>query len=453
MAQQMMSQQGGIAGPGDARRRGAAPAAAPGIPETLSPAEAAKALGVSEADVIASLESGDLKGKRIGSQWRITQGGARAVPARVGAAVSRAGRRRRQAAKPSSTARQKYHCPACGAEAHWNPAKQALVCPFCGTESPAHGRDAAAPRRSIVEHDLAAALRSIPDSARGWQAAKISVRCQSCQAISRLRPRPRGPALRLLRLVRPRALRGGRRTRSGRSRSCRSRSPSRRPATSCAPGTASLWFAPAASARRPSPTRSRASTSRTGRSTRRRTRAGPRRRATTTTSTENGKQERQRPLDAGLGSLCRTCSTTSWCAPRAACDPACCARSSRSRRTTLVPYDPGYLAGWVVERYQIDLVGRRRSARGSRWTKRCGSSAPSEVPGRHPPEPGGARELSRPDLQAHPGRRCGWSPTRYHGKAYQVVVNGVTGKMSGARPWSWLKIALAVSLARLSSTW
>jgi len=51
---------------------GASPAAA-GIPETLGPAEAAKALGVTEADVIASLESGDLKGKRIGSQWRITK--------------------------------------------------------------------------------------------------------------------------------------------------------------------------------------------------------------------------------------------------------------------------------------------------------------------------------------------------------------------------------------------
>jgi hypothetical protein len=28
---------------------------------------------VTEADVIASLESGDLKGKRIGSQWRVTR--------------------------------------------------------------------------------------------------------------------------------------------------------------------------------------------------------------------------------------------------------------------------------------------------------------------------------------------------------------------------------------------
>jgi excisionase family DNA binding protein len=71
MAQQMMAQQGGIAAQATPAA-GAAPAAA-GIPETLGPAEAAKALGVTEADVIASLESGDLKGKRIGSQWRITK--------------------------------------------------------------------------------------------------------------------------------------------------------------------------------------------------------------------------------------------------------------------------------------------------------------------------------------------------------------------------------------------
>ena len=48
-------------------------AATSGIPETMGPADAAKVLGVSEADVIASLEAGDLKGKRIGTQWRITK--------------------------------------------------------------------------------------------------------------------------------------------------------------------------------------------------------------------------------------------------------------------------------------------------------------------------------------------------------------------------------------------
>jgi excisionase family DNA binding protein len=47
--------------------------ASEGLPELLSPADAAKLLGVTEADVTASLDSGDLKGKRIGSQWRVTR--------------------------------------------------------------------------------------------------------------------------------------------------------------------------------------------------------------------------------------------------------------------------------------------------------------------------------------------------------------------------------------------
>lgn len=68
MAQQVLKQTGAILSPGDP-----APASPAGIPETLGPAEAAKALGVGEADVVASLESGDLKGRRIGSQWRITR--------------------------------------------------------------------------------------------------------------------------------------------------------------------------------------------------------------------------------------------------------------------------------------------------------------------------------------------------------------------------------------------
>jgi excisionase family DNA binding protein len=51
----------------------AAPAAATGFPEVLSPADAAKALGVSESDVLAALVDGSLKGKKIGTAWRITR--------------------------------------------------------------------------------------------------------------------------------------------------------------------------------------------------------------------------------------------------------------------------------------------------------------------------------------------------------------------------------------------
>jgi excisionase family DNA binding protein len=53
---------------------GAAPASAPAATaplDLLSPAQAAQWLGVTEADVLAALESGDLKGRKIGSAYRI----------------------------------------------------------------------------------------------------------------------------------------------------------------------------------------------------------------------------------------------------------------------------------------------------------------------------------------------------------------------------------------------
>jgi len=58
VAQQMMNQPGGMGAP---------------ALDVLTPGDAAKILSVPEADVIASLEAGDLKGKRIGSQWRVTR--------------------------------------------------------------------------------------------------------------------------------------------------------------------------------------------------------------------------------------------------------------------------------------------------------------------------------------------------------------------------------------------
>ena len=53
----------------------AAPAAAAAAPvaDILAPAQVAQMLGVNEADVIASIEGGDLKAKKIGTQYRITK--------------------------------------------------------------------------------------------------------------------------------------------------------------------------------------------------------------------------------------------------------------------------------------------------------------------------------------------------------------------------------------------
>ena len=68
IAQQMMQQ--GLAG-GAATPTATPTPAGVGLPELLSPAQAAQVLGVTEADVMSVLDAGDLKGKKIGAAWRI----------------------------------------------------------------------------------------------------------------------------------------------------------------------------------------------------------------------------------------------------------------------------------------------------------------------------------------------------------------------------------------------
>ena len=74
MAQQMVSPSGGLVA--QATKGIAAPApvsgnGGDGVPQLMNPAQVAQMLGVSESDVLASLEAGDLKGKKIGTQWRV----------------------------------------------------------------------------------------------------------------------------------------------------------------------------------------------------------------------------------------------------------------------------------------------------------------------------------------------------------------------------------------------
>lgn len=74
MGQQMMAAMG--AQQSTPAAAGAVPPVVPsagGIPELLGTSDVAKALGVSEADVLATLEKGELKGKKIGSTWRVTR--------------------------------------------------------------------------------------------------------------------------------------------------------------------------------------------------------------------------------------------------------------------------------------------------------------------------------------------------------------------------------------------
>ena len=80
MAQQMVNQTGGLMGqqtPGIATPTAAPAAAQAGAaaatPDLLNPAQVAELLGVTEADVLSTLDAGDLKGKKIGTQWRVTR--------------------------------------------------------------------------------------------------------------------------------------------------------------------------------------------------------------------------------------------------------------------------------------------------------------------------------------------------------------------------------------------
>jgi excisionase family DNA binding protein len=78
IAQQLMQQSGVVGSPtpaagaaGTVRVAVAPTPAAAGMPDLLSPAEAAQALGVSEEDVMAIITSGELQAKKIGASYRI----------------------------------------------------------------------------------------------------------------------------------------------------------------------------------------------------------------------------------------------------------------------------------------------------------------------------------------------------------------------------------------------
>ena len=90
------------------------------------------------------------------------------------------------------TALGKRPCPDCGGELEWNAARQVLACPYCGfvsKDQPPRGApgDPAVP--SVVELDLERALNDVGAEGRGYgNADTVKVKCQSCHAISVFEP-------------------------------------------------------------------------------------------------------------------------------------------------------------------------------------------------------------------------------------------------------------------------
>ncbi len=348
------------------------------------------------------------------------------------------------AEEKETVALAKFACPACGGEANWNPAKGRLVCPFCGTESPVV-RDEAG---KVVEHDLVAALRDLGDERRGWQADKRQVKCRSCNAISVLDPARQAqncafcgsaqlvpyeeakPAFRpesvLPFRVSEAAARDGIRRWYGR-----------------------LWLAPGALKRRALTDTVRGAylpywtfdaqvdanwTADAGYYY-----------TTTETYVQNGqlrtREVRQVRWEPAAGQVRHFFDDDLVCAS-VGVHPNLIAAIEPFPTAELQPYAAGYVAGWVVERYQIDLVAaaqRARDAMSAKLTALCAQQVPGDTYRNLAVDADWSGQTFKHILA--PVWFLGYT---YGRGTYQCVMNGVTGAVAGDYPKSPWKIALLV---------
>jgi Zn finger protein HypA/HybF involved in hydrogenase expression len=337
-----------------------------------------------------------------------------------------------------ATAREKFHCPACGAEARWDPGKHALICPFCGAESPvvlSTRQDG----REIVEHDLLEALRGA-GAARGWHADKVSARCQSCQAISVF---DAGTVGRRCDFCGSTQLVPYEQTQDAFTpESLLPLKISEAQARDLIRGWyRRVWFAPNALAAKALTDTAKgvylpywtfdasAHADWTAES------------GTYYYVREGGKQVRKVQWTPASGGLSHVFDDELVSASTGV--PASLLRQVEPFPTeALVPYDPGYLAGWTVERYQVDLTMAATAARQqmeATLRQLCANAVPGDT----------QRNLNvRATFTSQRFKHIlvpVWLMTyTYAATSYQVAVNGSTGRVAGTRPWSWVKITLLV---------
>ena len=339
----------------------------------------------------------------------------------------------------------KFACPSCGGESIWNPAKQKLVCPFCGTESPAR-LDAAT--GDIVEHDLAAALRGISDDARGWKADVRQVKCQSCNAISVFNPARQAQNCEFCGAAQLVAY--------------EETKPAFRP-ESVLPFTVSegsardrirqwygkLWLAPNALKRRaltdtvkgiylPYWTFDAQADAQW-------TAEAGHYYYTTESYTENGRTQTRQVQhvrwEPAAGQLSHFFDDDLVCASVGV--HASLLRGIEPFPTqSLKPYDAGYVAGWIVERYQIDLIAGAQAARAAMDAKvqaLCAQQIPGDT----------YRNLSVRTTYSRQTFKHILAPVwlmtyTFGARSFQCVQNGVTGAIQGEYPKSPWKIAFLI---------
>jgi hypothetical protein len=111
----------------------------------------------------------------------------------------------------------------------------------------------------------------------------------------------------------------------------------------------------------------------------------------------------------------------------------------------LVPYDTGYLSGYIVEHYQVvlvDAVQRSRESMHAQLMALCAREVPGDTHRDLRIDPEYSGETFKHILVP------AWLLTYTFGaRAYQVVANGYTGQIAGRYPKSTWKIFFAVLLA------
>ncbi len=337
----------------------------------------------------------------------------------------------------------KYACPACGAEATWNPGKRALICASCGTESAAALKTAG----EIIEHDLKQALASLKGREVGLNRAAVEVKCQSCQAISSFEANRVAqncefcgsaalvPYKDAGEVIRPESLLPMKVSES------KVREDMRR-------WYGSRWFAPNALGSQAMTDTLRglyvpywtfdANVHATW------TAESGTYYYTTESYTENG-QTRTRQVQhtrwtSASGDLDHLFDDELICGSRGV-RPKLLRQVEPFPTKEAVPYDTGYLAGFVVERYQIDLGTASQTSRASMAQQvegLCGQAVPGDT----------YRNLNTNQQYSAQTFKHVLAPLwlltyQYSGKPYQVVVNGYTGKIAGEHPLSWVKIFFA----------
>ncbi|MEJ7669870.1 MAG: zinc ribbon domain-containing protein [Casimicrobiaceae bacterium] len=344
----------------------------------------------------------------------------------------------------ATAASAKFACPACGGEANWNPAQQKLICPFCGTQSPAK-LDATG---TIVEHDLGQALRGIAADARGWQIERREVKCQSCHAISVFDPKRQAqncefcgsaqlvPYAEAKPALRPESVLPfviGEASARDRIRQWYGK----------------LWLAPNALKKRALTDSVKGIylpywtfdahvdaqwTAEAGHYY-----------YTTETYTQNGqtqtRQVRNVRWEPAAGHISHFFDDDLVCAS-VGVHPRLLRGIEPFPTPSLKPYDAAYVAGWVVERYQLDLVGaaqRARAAIDAKVQAMCAAQIGGDT----------YRNLNAPTTYSAQTFKHILAPIwlmsyNYGARTFQCVQNGVTGAVAGEYPKSPWKIALLV---------